>query len=285
MFPAEIFSEIFSFLASDARVLVACSQAHPTFAQLIEPILYAHVIVHNRNVDDEDEDHLKLNPYQLSTALSGNPRVQNHLRSLRVELSGVYSNDVKEMTTILPRLKLERIQLTFAPSVNFVDWRSFPIAFRTAFVACISTPSMKEIFLDDIYNTPLSLFSDCAGLKRLTLFSYATPPSNISCNFPQLEDLELSYWTMDDSRLFPWMLTHASGLRSLTFTTVWKSSMCGFLPHLLSICSTSLVNLSIYYLGHCKPMYPSTHIVLTLSYSTGVGRHTYRDRFPRPPEP
>jgi len=256
MFPAEIFSEIFSFLTSDARVLVACSHAHPNFAQLIEPILYAHVIVHNRNVDDEDEDHLKLNPYQLSTALSGNPRVQNHLRSLSVELSWICSNDevMKEMTPILPRLKLERIKLTFAPSVISVDWESFPIAFRTAFVACISTPSMKEICLDGISNTPLSSFSDCAGLKRLMLADCAVPPSNISCNLPLLEDLELSFWTMDDSRLFSSMLTHASGLRSLTFTTFKKEAICGFLPHFLTTCSTSLVNLSIYYFKPSKPM-------------------------------
>ena len=45
MFPPEIFTEIFSFLASEPRVLLACSQAHPIFARLIEPIIYAHVMV------------------------------------------------------------------------------------------------------------------------------------------------------------------------------------------------------------------------------------------------
>jgi len=280
MFPPEIFSEIFSFLALDARVLVACSQAHPIFSRLIEPILYAHVTVHGQNTDAED---LKLQPYELSTLLSDNPRILNYLRSLCVDLSLIHFDHMEQVVTILPGLKLERIQLTLSHGSR--DWQRLPITFHTAFVACISTPSMKEICVDQIYNIPLSSFADCTGLKRLTLFACAAPPSNISCDFPQLEALELSCWAMGDPRLFPWMLTHASGLRSLTFTTVWKSSICGFLPHLLSICSTSLVNLSIYYLGHCKPMYPSTHIVLTLSYSTGVGRHTYRDRFPRPPEP
>jgi len=52
MFPPEIFCEIFSFLTSEASVLLACSQAHPIFAQLIEPSLYAHVFVHNHEADD-----------------------------------------------------------------------------------------------------------------------------------------------------------------------------------------------------------------------------------------
>jgi len=34
MFPPEIFTEIFGFLTSEAPALIACSQAHPTFAQL-----------------------------------------------------------------------------------------------------------------------------------------------------------------------------------------------------------------------------------------------------------
>jgi len=32
MFPPEIFTEIFRFLALEPRVLLACSQAHPIFA-------------------------------------------------------------------------------------------------------------------------------------------------------------------------------------------------------------------------------------------------------------
>ena len=38
--------------------------------------------------------------------------------------------------------------------------------------------------------------------------------------------------------------------------------------YVLTSCSTSLVNLSIYYLNPCKPMYPFARIVLTLLYST-----------------
>jgi len=116
MFPPEIFGEIFSFLASETRVLVACSQAHPIFAKLVEPTLYAHVIVHNCDADDEDGRHLKFKPYQLSTLLSDNPQILNYLRSLRVELTRLYSDHeaMKEMITTLPGLKLERIQLTFA---------------------------------------------------------------------------------------------------------------------------------------------------------------------------
>jgi len=53
MFPPEIFTEIFSFLTSEAHALVACSQAHPIFAQLVEPTLYAHVVINDHDADDE----------------------------------------------------------------------------------------------------------------------------------------------------------------------------------------------------------------------------------------
>ena len=267
MFPPEIFTEIFGFLTSEAPALIACSQAHPTFAQLIEPILYAHVIVHDHDVDPEDQ-HLKLKPYQLSTLLSDKPRILNYLRSLRVVLA--FNEGWTEIPAILEGLKLERIQLTFTGTYGCIRWEQLPIAFRTAFVACISTSFMKEIRLNRIWNMPLSSFADCAGLKRLTLWYYAVPPSNIACNFPHLEALELFDWNNDSysQDFFSWALTHVCGLRSLTLTTSIKNMIQEFLPSLLAICSTSLVNLSIYHTGtnHRKPIYPVPQIVLTLSY-------------------
>jgi len=248
MFPPEIFGEIFSFLTSEASVLVACSQAHPIFAQLIEPTLYAHVMVHNHRAND-DKHHLSFKPNQLSALLSDNPRIVNYLRSLCVDVFQFGSDDEasKELIAILPGLKLERIRLTHSYGTN--DWRSFPITFRTAFVACISTSSMKEIYLDNISEFPLSSFADCAGLKRLTLFRMAVPLLDSSFNFPQLEVLKLSDWTMGGpcQDLFSWLLTHACRLRSLTLATYRDDVMCAFLPRLVAICSTSLVNLSIYY--------------------------------------
>ena len=258
MFPPEIFNEIFSFLASEARVLVACSQAHSTFAQLVEPIIYAHVIVSN-DLDTEDEHHLRLNPYQLSALLSGNPRILNYLHSIRVHF--LYNECLKEIATILGGLKLERIQVTFIDTFDSVSWERLPIAFRNAFVACISTSFMKEILLDGIWDMPLSSFADCAGLKRLTLWYDAVPPSNIACSFPHLEALELFDWNMDahSQDFFSWALTHACRLRSLTLTTSRKNIIQVFLPSLLArICSTSLVNLSIYYTNARKPIYPVT---------------------------
>jgi len=153
MFPPEIFCEIFSFLTLEARVLLACTQAHPIFTQLIGPSLFAHVIIHNHDADDEDGRYLKLKPYQFSAVLAENPRIVNYVRSLCVDLFRFHDDDrvlddgaMKEITTILPGLKLERIQLT--PSHGYSYWTSFPAAFHTAFVACISTSSMKEICLN-----------------------------------------------------------------------------------------------------------------------------------------
>ena len=256
MLPPEIFSEIFSFLASEARVLLACSQAHPIFAQLVEPTLYAHVVI-DRVAYYEDEHHLRFTPYQLSTLLSDNPRILNYLRSLRVELFTLfaYREAMKEITAILLRLKLERIQLTFA-SRACARWEWLFKSFRTAFVACISTSYMREICLDNVGYIPLPSFADCAGLKRLTLWTRVVPPSNRSFKFPQLEALELFDWEMADSSrgFLSWALTHASGLRSLTLSTPRKKVIRRFLPHLLTICSTSLVNLNIYYFEPSKPI-------------------------------
>jgi len=249
MFPPEIFTEIFGFLTSEAPALIACSQAHSTFAQLIEPILYAHVIIHDYHADPEDH-HLKLKPYQLSTLLSDKPRILNYLHSLRVGF--LFNECLKEVVAILGGLKLERIQVSY---IGCVSWERLPIAFRTAFVACISTSFMKEILLDGIGNMPLSSFADCTGLKRLTLSYDAVPPSNTSCNFPHLEALELFDWNNNahSQDFFSWALKHACGLRSLTLTTPIKNMIQEFLPSLLAICSTSLVNLSIYYTNPRKP--------------------------------
>jgi len=284
MFPPEIFNEIFSFLASEARVLVACSQAHSTFAQLVEPILYAHVIVYDGYLDAEDEHHLRLKPYQLSALLSGNPRILNYLRSLCVEFSAVYA---QEMISILPGLKLERIQLNFTHGIFCTEWEQLRIAFRAAFVACISTSYMKEIHTNAISNIPLCSFGDCAALKHLTLCQRANPPlSNGPFNFPQLETLELSDWMMigTSDYFFSWASKHASGLCSLMLRTPRRRCIRGFLPHLLTICSTSLVNLTIYYTKTCKSIYSATQIVLTLSDST-CGVCTFRHGFSWPPEP
>ena len=271
MFPPEIFAEIFGFLGSEARVLLACSQAHPTFAQLIEPTLYTHVIIYNRSdADSEDGHHLKLKPYQLSTLLSDNPRIRNYLHSLCVDFFWLFSDVVatKEMSAILPRLKLERIQLTFGHADFCIEWEQCSNAFRTAFVACISTSFMKEVCLDGVCRVPLSSFADCVGLKRLMLRYSALPPSDSSFKFPHLEALELFDWTVVDysQDFFSWVLTHACGLRSLTLTTSTTSVLRGFLPRLLAIFSTSLVNLTIYHAKSSKPIHPVTRVVLTLSY-------------------
>jgi len=225
---------IFSFLASEARVLVACSQAHSTFAQLVEPILYAHVIVYDDDVDTEDGHHLKLKPYQLSALLTDNPRILNHLRSLSLSVQ-LYSYDevLKEIVTILPRLKLEYIQL------SFIKWEWLPMAFRTAFVACISTSYMKEIRIDNVHCIPLCSFGDCAGLKHLTLGHHANPraPSNSPFNLPQLESLELFDWGIRGASdyFFSWALTHVSGLHSLTLRTSERMGICTFLPRFLTM--------------------------------------------------
>ena len=268
MFPPEIFGEIFNFLTSEARVLLACSQAHPIFTQLIGPSLFAHVFVHNHDADDEDGRLLKLRPYQLTALLADNPQIVNYLRSLSVDLFRLHADDgpMKEIITILPGLKLERIQLTLSHGNS--NWNALPTAFHTAFVACISTPLMKEICVDNIYDIPLNSFADCAGLKRLTLWYYAVPPSDISCKFPHLEVLEFSGWKMQIRRhpheFFSWLQTHACGLRSLKLMSSRRHAICTFLPRVLAICATSLVDLSICY--NSKPIYQVTLAVLTLSY-------------------
>ena len=269
MFPPEIFTEIFSFLTSEARALIACSQAHPSFSQLVEPPLYAQVVIHDGDANDEDEHHLRFKPHQLTALLSDNPRILNYLHGLFVDLTRPYSNEViEEIIAILGRLKLERIQLTFtATSGNIASWESLPIAFRTAFIACISTSSMKEIFIDGFYEFPLRIFVDCAGLKRLTVWYYVVPPSNNlrSFKFRHLEALELLDWAMGgpSHNFFSWALTHACGLRALTFTTSKTKVIHGFLPRILAVCSTSLLNLSIYYTNPSKPIKSVSRVVLT----------------------
>ena len=151
------------------------------------------------------------------------------------------------MIAVLGRLKLERIQLTLTDFYDFFSWERFPATFKKAFLACISTPHMKEINLDLIRYVPLGVFADCEGLQHLTLY-HAISLSNKSFQFPQLATLELSDWGTDYVHdLFPWLQAHACGLRSLTLTTFMERVICKFLPRFLAICATSLVNLNIYY--------------------------------------
>ena len=56
---------------------------------------------------------------------------------------------------------------------------------------------------------------------------------------------EVTYSTLHLSQgSFSWLSTHACGLRCLTLTT---GIVHRFLPHLLAICSTSLINFNIYF--------------------------------------
>ena len=66
-------------------------------------------------------------------------------RSLR-QPAVMCSDDLKTLSryaTILPRLKLERIQLSFAHSDIVAEWEK--VDFHTVFIACISTSYMKEL--------------------------------------------------------------------------------------------------------------------------------------------
>jgi len=183
------------------------------------------------------------------------------------------------ITTLLRGLKLERIQLTVTRRHGLIHWHLLPIAFHTAFLACISTPYMKEICIDAIPYFPLTQFADCAGLRHLKSCDSALP-SNGSFKFPQLETLELSDWAVGGHShdFFSWLLTHACGLRFLMFTTSIESVIRTFLPRLLAICATSLVNLSIYFINS-KPIYPVTRVVVTLLHYSKLWC-CYRHRFP-----
>jgi len=138
MFPPEIFS----FLASEARVLVACSQAShlcPTrrtnpLCSCCRPQVY--------DADVEYEHHLIFMPHQLSTPLSDNPQILNYLRSLClcVEVPRLHSDEVKkDIIAILGRLKLEcvRLQVTH----DFEYWHRLPLPFVPHSLLALAHPS------------------------------------------------------------------------------------------------------------------------------------------------
>ena len=197
MLPPEILLHIFNFLESEPFELISCCEAHPTFAQIIEPALYGNVIVHNMPptencgaISKNEQDRLKLSASELSNILSNSPHVVRYLHSLTINLFHfyLYTDATKYISSILHRLRPARIVLSGA-GCSSLDWNHFPAHFARAFVGSISKSHLKEVSIASVLSIPLRIFRNCKGLSYPLVLR---PASNWNCARPPLPTLCLS---------------------------------------------------------------------------------------------
>ena len=249
MFPPEIFEQIFSFLQSDPFTLKTCCDALPALSKLAEPHLYALIIVHNL----EPVDSHSFTPSQLIKLLSDNPRIAQYVIKLHIVIkwptavpSRIRSFNDREISPIFALLpRLESILLWS----NGVGWRLLQDNFRSAFIGCIRSNSIKEVCIQGFHEFPLATFNDCANLKSLALdgsFVYAPYPDPGI----QLEHLSIHHCSKPSLPVFkPWVkLTKPCSLD----LRVSGSGDLDMLRSLLQICSESLTSLELGFGKECE---------------------------------
>ncbi len=252
----EILDNIFSLLQRDHVTLKSCSQASSGFSLLVEPHLYAQVIIYNRNING------LVTFTAFSKLLLNNPRIASHVRSLTIMFRQKYrsqsplNDDV--ISTILPKLiKLKMITLN-SSGVRYtsVSWSRLCETFRVAFEDCLQLPSMREVAFEDILGFPLSILEQCRTMKRLLLRGIYFPTnsdsesrSRLGC--PELDSLLISYCN-HLSEITTWV--NISDLRSLYFQ---PRAIDDFreLSQLLERCADSLNQLEIDLLRMCTSEY------------------------------
>jgi hypothetical protein len=180
MLPLEIIDHIFSFLHSDRATLEICSRAHPILLKLVQQHLYANTTI--RNV-----------PAEIFTLMSDSLCIANYVRSLHIKIEYRYTRSLNEeaIAMVLPKFRmLKKITLD---DHSFTRWPMFHEKFRAAFIQCLRLPSMIEVSIHgNIF--PLTAFSNCMSLKKLTLdgtFTFDDLSADSTLPYPQIESLTI----------------------------------------------------------------------------------------------
>ena len=246
--PLDILDYIFGFLKSHPETLIACSRAHPIFAQVVERFLYHNITIHT---DQSTYDGYCLEPLDTFNLLSETPRIANYVRILCITLGPLAEVDriLEETALVLPLLPMLECIILKQP---YSIWWLPPLSFSTALENCLHLPTLQEVHVSALY-FPLSTLDNCANIN---CFSLSGSPKMPDCSddiaiYPQLKSLSFEDIDDEDTSFTSWAKQDIVKLRSLK---------CGYssepmILEFLEICSDTLINLDLT-LGHSPCRFP-----------------------------
>jgi hypothetical protein len=261
MLPNEILYHIFSIL--DHNTLRTCVVVCPDLA---ERHLYATITIRDcfehshlsLQAFEESVEGYVLNPDALDLLINKNPRVAQYARTLIIDLP-LYG---KNKTSFAKLTSLESVTLSNRSSPYYGAWPSLGSDFKSAFLASLRQPCLKEVCIFSIAEFPLSALLGCKPLKKLTiqvwdvntetvlnssqLQNHAVSSSKPS-RYPQLESLKLIH----NNYVLETLISRAN-LANLShlFLTISFSRGGNSIWRLLQVCSTSLKTLEV-----CCPVF------------------------------
>jgi len=244
----EILDHIFSFLVPHRETLIACSK-DPVLSPIVEKYLYHHLII---NIGDQKTPPHSLTPDQLSKLVLENPRILYHVRILQIQFGiehlwaegteAVMAQHLDEFANLL--LMFPVLECIMLISLNDSRW-DLPDAFRAALEDRLNLPTITEAHIEDVKGFSLSLFDNCASLKKLTLVGSFRRCDTTSAQ-PQLQSLTVDIGLASMPPLYmAWIKLHIKELQSLKceIASVRQERP---LPEFLGVCSQTLTKLDIF---------------------------------------
>ena len=232
LLPYEVLDHIFSFLRSRPRSLLACSDAHPIFAQIVERYLYYHIIIPSISPQSDHRRGYRLELWRIIEVLSETPHINDYVRIMEITFKDY---NMRYTAPIFSRFRsLQCIKLPYCGS-----WQSLDL--RDAMADCLRLPTLQEVHFGDI-GVPLSILEGRANITRISLSRYIQPfDGPHRSEFPQLESLFADNFPSHIwDCLMKWGKRHLVKLQSVTHQYSGEKFL-----ELLGICSNSLRDLDV----------------------------------------
>ena len=245
--PVEVLDHIFGLLKSHPRSLLACSNAHPILAQIVERHLYYHIVIIRStlyyHLDLDDRSGYKFDFSHMTRLLSDTPRIADYVRILELSVE-FYSNGFLE--NIAPILSsfhaIQCFKLTFHTNVL-----EMPRRFKTALEDCLRLPTLQEVHIANLPRFPISILNDMSNITRLSLSESLERSICSDGSFPQLKSLSLSRFDLDS---LPFSFTWAKHMKLQSFAFDYSNEE--IVERFLRICSDTLENLDFGMGALCK---------------------------------
>ena len=260
--PFDILDRIFSLLKSHPKALLACSNAHSVFSQIVEKYRFHHIVISIGLGDTKFAN--SLDPSNLRKHLAETPRIAKYVTVLQIEFNYIQhppesecgmasiweemaplflKAHLEEIASLLPMFPvLECIMLPTLNSALRVSESALPQSFRIALENCLHLPTLQEIHIGDM-SFPLSMLDNHANINHLAL---SGPPKiereYLETTYPQIKSLEIGEIEGRYTEVFrTWAKRHTIGLQSLKFDLSCHRT---FLD-VLRTCSDTLENLHL----------------------------------------
>jgi len=201
---------IFSFLKYDSKSLLACSEAHPSFAPVVERHLYCYIIISSSSKFRSAHGYC-LQPSHLSKVLFDTPRIANHVRVLQIAFGEDYddSSDDEENALEKDEWIFPALETFLFTSVNSFSWQEIPQDFKSLVEGFLLLPTLHSLHIDG-QQFPLSIPDNNPNIDCLSLSgSHEIPhgPDDADA-YLQLKSLiikdcvDASFWNWAKRRIF-----------------------------------------------------------------------------------